>query len=141
VIGRFGSFAADDRFANRRDRAEHADELAADLAKAFLQQPAADWERDLRTVDVACVEVVAGPVEANFLDDGSLGRLSGFVTHTTHPMLDEIPRLAPLVSFSRSATTAKGASLLGQQTDAVLRELGYDDDRIALLRAAGVIGG
>jgi formyl-CoA transferase len=31
--------------------------------------------------------------------------------------------------------------LLGQHTDAVLRELGYDAARIAELRAKGVIGG
>jgi len=44
------------------------------------------------------------------------------------------------VRFSRSTTVAAPACLVGQQTDAVLKELGYGDDRIAALRAGGIIG-
>ncbi|MGE0844151.1 MAG: CoA transferase, partial [Pseudonocardia sp.] len=34
----------------------------------------------------------------------------------------------------------RAAPAMGEHTDAVLRGLGYDDDRIAALRAAGVLG-
>jgi crotonobetainyl-CoA:carnitine CoA-transferase CaiB-like acyl-CoA transferase len=139
ALDRFGHLADDDRFATEGARHQHRDELVAELSRVFLQQPAAQWERHLRGADVACVEVAAGPVEANFVDEGSLGRECGFVTETTHPMLDEVPRLASLVSFSRSSTMARGACLLGQHTTAVLTELGYDHSRIAALHAAGVI--
>ncbi len=107
----------------------------------FLERPAARWETDLRAHDVACVEVLPGPVEAHFLDDGSFGRQSGFVTEAPHPMLGMVPRLAPLVAFSRSGTSARGACLLGQHTDSVLGELGYDTTRLADLRSRRVIGG
>jgi crotonobetainyl-CoA:carnitine CoA-transferase CaiB-like acyl-CoA transferase len=131
--------AGDDRFATDRARHQHRDELAVELCRVFLQQPARQWERHLRGADVACVEVAPGPVEANFVDEGSVGRACGFVTETTHPMLDKVPRLTSLVSFSRSSTMARGACLLGQHTTAVLTELGYDESRIAALQAAGVI--
>jgi crotonobetainyl-CoA:carnitine CoA-transferase CaiB-like acyl-CoA transferase len=143
LVDALGSLSriGDDRFATADLRAQHAEELTAELDRVFMGRPAAEWEQVLRSSDLACVEVSSGPVEANFLDDGSLGRRCGFVTEATHPMLGTVPRLAPLLSFSRSGTEARGACLRGQHTDAVLAELGYDDARIAALREAGVVGG
>ena len=57
-----------------------------------------------------------------------------------HPTLERHPRLVPAVRFSRSRCVAGMGPTLGQHTDAVLRELGYDDARIAELHAKGVIG-
>jgi crotonobetainyl-CoA:carnitine CoA-transferase CaiB-like acyl-CoA transferase len=133
--------ASDERFETAEGRRAHDGELSAVLADLFLTRPAAGWEADLRAADVACVEVVRGPVEANYLDEGSLGRASGFVTTADHPMFDEIPRLDALVRFSRSATVTNGAGLCGSETTKVLHELGYDDDQIAAWRTAGVVGG
>ena len=50
-------------------------------------------------------------------------------------------RLTPLVRFSRSGAVIEPGCAVGQHTDAVLREIGYDDGRIAALRAAGIVGG
>lgn len=58
-----------------------------------------------------------------------------------HPTLERHPRLVPAVCFSRSPCVVGTAPRLGQHTDLVLRELGYEDARIAELRAKGVIGG
>jgi crotonobetainyl-CoA:carnitine CoA-transferase CaiB-like acyl-CoA transferase len=58
-----------------------------------------------------------------------------------HPTLEQHPRLVPAWRFSRSACVAGTGPTLGQHTDAVLRELGYDEARIGGLRARGVIGG
>ncbi|WP_232291849.1 hypothetical protein [Frankia sp. QA3] len=55
-------------------------------------------------------------------------------------MFDEYLRMDPAVRFSRSATQARGGCLAGEHTEAILHELGYDDARIADLRARGVIG-
>jgi hypothetical protein len=67
---------------------------------------------------------------------GEFGQASGFVADVEHPIFGEHPRLAPLVSFSRSATVARPGCLLGQHTDSVLRAIGYRDERIAELRKA-----
>jgi crotonobetainyl-CoA:carnitine CoA-transferase CaiB-like acyl-CoA transferase len=132
--------AGDNRFSTPAGREEHGAALAALLAGAFAERPAGEWEALLRDAGVACVAVASGPVESNFLDDGSIGRTLGFVTEVENPMLDAVPRLAALIGFSRSSTDARGACLLGQHTDAVLAELGYDPERVAALRVAGVVG-
>ena len=115
--------------------------LTEALAQRFLTRSAAEWERELTAIDVACVEVTKGPVEEVVFFGDELGKTMGIVTDQVHPVLDTYPRLTPMNRFSRSVGVAGPAPTLGQQTDAVLRELGYDDERIAALRAAGVIGG
>jgi len=50
-----------------------------------------------------------------------------------------VPRLKPLVRFSRSTTVAGDAGLVGQHTAQVLSDYGYSDDDIARLAADGVI--
>jgi crotonobetainyl-CoA:carnitine CoA-transferase CaiB-like acyl-CoA transferase len=119
---------------------QHDDLLSDELAAIFRARPAVEWEQDLERVDVACVVAAPGPVEANFMDEGSVGRACGLVTEVTHPTLDEHPRLTPLVTMSRSASVAGAGSLVGEQTVAVLGELGYDEKHISALQAAGVIG-
>ena len=135
------ALAADPRFVTDQDRRDHDADLVEALTEVFATAPAAAWETTLRALDVACVVVAPGPVEVNLIDEGSIGRQSGFVVNTTHPLFDELPRLAPLVRFSRSTAVAGPAGLVGDRTDDVLKSLGYDDERIAKLRAASVIGG
>jgi crotonobetainyl-CoA:carnitine CoA-transferase CaiB-like acyl-CoA transferase len=72
---------------------------------------------------------------------GELGRAARILSDIVHPVFDEYPRLAPMVRFSRSQTIAKSGCVCGAHTDAVLTEIGYSDERIAELRAKGVIGG
>jgi len=56
------------------------------------------------------------------------------------PIFDRHRRLAPLCRFSRSPTKADAGCTIGQHTDAVLREIGLDDDHIADLRSRRIIG-
>jgi len=72
-------------------------------------------------------------------EDG-IGRAAGLVTEVEHPVIGRHTRIVSPVHFSRSTTVAAPACLVGQHTDAVLKELGYGDERIAELRAAGIIG-
>ena len=68
------------------------------------------------------------------------GRASGYITDVTHPVFDLHPRLAPVVRFSHSATSARAGGLCGSATDSVLAELGYTAEQIADLRAKAVVG-
>ena len=129
---------ADDRFATAAVRRAHDDELVDVLAGTFAEADPDEWERELLAAGVACVAVSTAPVE-EFLQSDEVGRASGWVTEVVHPTFDAHLRLAPLVRFSRSATQAKPGVLAGSATDAVLRELGYDDVAIADLRARRIV--
>ena len=84
--------------------------------------------------------MATGPVEEVIWFSGGLGDTLGIVTESEHPLLGTYPRLTPMVRFSRSATVTGDAPVIGQQTIPILRELGFSDERIAGLQAAGVVG-
>jgi len=141
VLDTSGALLADPRFVSSDARRDHDQELAEALQHHFRSKAAVEWEQLLLGVDVACVEVASGPVEANFLDEDRAGRAAGFVTMTWHSILDDHERLTPLVSMSRSGSVAGGGCMVGQHTDTIMTELGHSDETIADLRRAGVIGG
>jgi len=136
-----GALAADGRFATEADRADHDDDLAAAIQARLLTRGATEWEAALSAVDIAAVEVVPGPLEANFMDEDKVGQVCGLVTHAHHPMLEQHPRLTPLVTMSRSGALAGNGCLVGEHTEQVMHRLGYTDEAIAALRADGVLGG
>jgi crotonobetainyl-CoA:carnitine CoA-transferase CaiB-like acyl-CoA transferase len=137
----FVALANDPRFRDEAGRRAHGAALAAKLGDVFAARTAADWERALTAADVACVVSAEGPVEASVTDPDGLARALGLVLEVEHPTLEKHPRLVPAVRFSRSRGVAGAGPSVGQHTDLVLRELGYDEARIAELRAQGVIGG
>jgi crotonobetainyl-CoA:carnitine CoA-transferase CaiB-like acyl-CoA transferase len=134
-----GSLATDARFANAASRRAHDDELAQLIGDALRTRSAMEWEEVMAAADVSCVEAVAGPSHAVLMDPDGLGRSLGMVTDVDHPILGRHPRLAPLLRFSRSGTRAGGAPAIGEHTNSVLAEFGVDPERIAQLRADGVI--
>jgi crotonobetainyl-CoA:carnitine CoA-transferase CaiB-like acyl-CoA transferase len=130
--------ASDPRFADEAARAKHDDELADVLTVVFRTQPADAWEEHMLAHDVGCLRVRPGSPDRQMFEHG-LGEAKGWITEVPHPTFGEVPRLMPLVDFSRSTTLVRPSALCGTHTEAVLRELGYDSDRIAGLRAGGVI--
>jgi crotonobetainyl-CoA:carnitine CoA-transferase CaiB-like acyl-CoA transferase len=130
---------ADVRFATETDRQRNDSVLGEVLAGVFVTRGKDDWQKDLSVADVACVAVTTGPNEELLISD-EYGRASGYLVDVTHPVFDAHPRLAPVVRFSRSATSARAGDLCGSATDRVLVELGYTSEQIADLRAKSVVG-
>ncbi len=141
AVAAYTDLPSDARFATPESRAQHDDALAETLATMFATRPAHDWEKELCAAGVACVVAERTPVDGNMYDEGALGRQWGYVTTVEHPVIGEHTRLTPLVQFSRSGSVVEAGCAVGQHTDAVLHEIGYDDDRIAALRDAGIVGG
>lgn len=129
----------DPRFATAAGRADHAGDLAEALAGAFRQKSAKDWEAALTAADVACVEVDPGPSQDTLMKPGGLAEQLGISVQVEHPMFQEHPRLASVVSFSRSATRAGPGCLVGQHTEALLAELGYTPAQIDDLAERNVV--
>lgn len=141
ALASWTDLGSDERFADAGSRAQHDGALAETLAAVFAQRSPADWEADLVGRDVACVEVTPGPIERIVTSDEGLGREHGYLVDREHETLGEYIRLAPIVRFSRSEGLAGEAPLAGRDTDAVLAEIGYDEERIGELRERGVLGG
>ena len=110
-----------------------------DVASRLAERPAREWESLLVPLGIACVVVERGPVEGHLMSDDGIGARSGMVVRVDHPVIGEHNRMTNPVRFSRSATLAAPACLLGHHTDAVLAEIGYSPADVASLRAAGVV--
>ena len=128
---------ADPRFATPDGRAAEAGDLAAALEAVFATRPKDEWEAELTAADVGCVAVAQQNAEWRMQDDEFYQ--AGYAVDAVSPIFDEHRRPAPLTRFSRSATRAESGCRLGQHTDELLREIGYDDARIAGLRERDIV--
>jgi crotonobetainyl-CoA:carnitine CoA-transferase CaiB-like acyl-CoA transferase len=76
---------------------------------------------------------------ADVLDDPQVRHLQTFYKQR-HPTEGEITAIhRPVLIDGERAERALPAPTLGEHTDAVLAELGYDEGEIAALRAASVV--
>ena len=132
----YGSLS-DSRFATPAGRAANAGALAEALAAIFATRGKDEWEAELTAADVGCVAVAQENAEWRMQDDEFYQ--AGYAVDAVSPIFDSHRRPAPLNRFSRSATQAESGCRLGQHTDALLREIGYDDARIAQLREQDIV--
>ncbi|MFF7477025.1 CoA transferase [Streptomyces sp. NPDC008092] len=130
--------AEDPRFAERSIRKEHRAELTLELEKALARRSARDWESLLAEAGVPCARVLTVPQALAHEQIAA----RGFI----HPL--DFPgrparELHVLGSPVHVAGTAPGPAapppLLGEHTDELLGELGYDTAAIAALREEGAV--
>ncbi len=125
---RFDSFAA--RLANRN-------ELVPLLKSLSSQKTTAEWLQVLKG-HVPCAPVLSVP---DALRDPSLVE-NGNIVEFPHPEFGLIRSMGSPVRVSGAAAPLERGPMLGEHTDAVLREVaGLGEAEIAVLRADGVIGG
>lgn len=124
----------DERFASPAARFQHGGELIAILDEAFAGQNRAHWERNLRDAGIV-FDIVATPddivgdeqvaaagITLRFADDDRIQAIGTPFRLGDQPPVS--PRMPPAI---------------GEHTDEVLTDIGYDVERIASLRSAGVI--
>jgi formyl-CoA transferase len=137
VVGR-PELAADPRFPDFEGRIAHRDALTAALEEALAARPGAEWVEALNAAGVPA-GLVLGLEEAAesppVRHRGSVRRIA------------DVPGVArPIDVFTAGYRTSAGAPAagnapprLGQDTDAVLRELGCSAEEIAAFREDGAV--
>lgn len=129
--------ADDPRFETNPDRVEHLDELESELSEVFKEASTSHW------VDTLADEygLPVGPV---FTVDQALSNeqtdARNAVTEVEHPTAGTVPVIEHPLKFDRASSGFDTAPpLLGEHTEAVLKEFGYTEEDIAALQTAGGI--
>ncbi|MBF6599507.1 MAG: CoA transferase [Dehalococcoidia bacterium] len=116
---------------------QRAEALVQQAEAIFAAKTTEEW---LPILDRAGVP--AGPLRftEELLDDEQVLE-NNYVVEVDHPLMGPVRMAGPMIQMSETPLRVQGPSpTLGQHTDDVLHELGYDDGRIAGLRARGVLG-
>ncbi|GAA0947504.1 CaiB/BaiF CoA-transferase family protein [Pseudonocardia zijingensis] len=128
--------AGDDRFEDEYARFVHREELAALLQARFATAPRDTWIERLRAAGVPC-----GPVNdvPQMLDDpqyAARGMFPGDTDRFGHRRIVNTPLVADGAPRAR-----RRAPAIGEDTLALLEEIGFDGPEIDALRRDRVVGG
>ncbi|AOI70129.1 CaiB/BaiF CoA transferase family protein [Burkholderia ubonensis] len=129
--------ADDERFATNPSRVRHRDTLVPILAEMVKARGKADWIGALEAAGVPC-----GPInELDEVFDNEQVIARGMQVSLPHPCGADVKLVRNPIRMSATPPDARTAPpLLGAQTEDVLRDmLGYDDVRIAALKAKQAI--
>lgn len=128
--------AADPKFKTNRDRVQHYDELRPVLDRTLRSRARAEWLKRLADAGVPC-----GSVReiSEVLDDPQIAARE-MVAELEHPTVGRARVIGSPVKLSETPPSVRTPPpTLGQHTEIVLEELGYDRESRAALKAAGVI--
>jgi len=125
---------SDPRFATMAARLENRPALTDILDSIFMTAPTAAWVERLGGIcPVAPVNDLAEALESTFIRD------RGMVQTVPHPERPGMRALASPILLNGARLPARCAPRLGEDTEAILAELGYDAAAVAALRAQGVV--
>lgn len=125
------------RFSRADRRTAVDDELAAALAGVFATDGADAWEARLTKAGVPAVRA-DGTEFGHFMLESEQARANGLSIPSVLPDGTKFWRSAGSVEFSAAPVVHGMPEPLGNSTEAILGELGYDDAAIADLDARGV---
>ena len=116
--------------------AELSREVREKVAAIVKSKPQAHWVRLFNEADVPN-HAVLYPGDAF---DDEQARAVDMVATVDDPVLGRLEQAGVPIKFEKTPGSVAGpAPLKGQHTDAVLREIGYSQDEVTLLRSEGVV--
>jgi crotonobetainyl-CoA:carnitine CoA-transferase CaiB-like acyl-CoA transferase len=128
--------ARDARFATNAQRVVNYAALRAAIVPRLRQRPAADWLDAFEAAGIPCGRI-RNVAEA--LDDPQVSA-RGLLLEMEHPLIGRGRWVgAPARLDGAGRGSSRPPPLLGQHTDEVLRELGFDGPAIAELHRDGVV--
>jgi len=126
----------DERFRDRKSRIEHYDVLSDELQAIFRKGRREDWLRALIAKDVPAApistldEVFADPQVKQY----------GFPIDIEHPTMGAVKLVGNAVDMSRTPPRIdRPPPVLGEQTEEILRQIGYESSQIDSLRVKGIV--
>lgn len=133
VVGR-ADLVADARFVTPDDRFRNREALVAELDAALKTRSTAEWVA-LMAGQLPVAPVLSLPAA---LDNPYFASTGGLQT-VDHPHRPGFRVLSSPIRLDGSRIPARPAPTLGQHTDAVLGQLGYDEAAIGSLRSRNII--
>jgi crotonobetainyl-CoA:carnitine CoA-transferase CaiB-like acyl-CoA transferase len=133
------SMLDDDRYREPSARRENVQGLRAAIQNALMTRPAAEWESLLSPAGVPAGRVRTVPETMAEAQVASRELFHTFPSASTGLPRDLQVPLAPFRFAHDGPRADTPPRTIGADTDAVLREVGYDDAAIARLRAAGAV--
>lgn len=124
----------DERFASNAGRLAHRGALTETIDTIFSTHPVAHWLALLQGhVPVAPVNDIADAMDNPWLET------IGMIETVTHPDRDDLRVLASPIKVDGQRPPSQAGPLLGADSEAILKSLGYAVSDIALLHKKGVI--
>jgi succinate---hydroxymethylglutarate CoA-transferase len=128
-------WGSDPRFSSFARRLERREELTRLLDAQFMRDTTAAWLAKLSgKLPVAPVYDVGEALDNPFVAE------RGGIADFAYPDGRQAKLIASPIRLSDAELPRRAAPALGADTDELLRSLGYDDERIAALRAARAVG-
>ncbi|WP_434621936.1 CaiB/BaiF CoA transferase family protein [Azospirillum sp. B2RO_4] len=135
LIGRDGDLDSDPRFADIGSRTRHINELYGLVADAIATRSTADWLAALTKADIPVMPL---HTPDSLIDDGHHAA-TGFLRPVEHPHEGTVRSIGVPTRWSgRRPQPVRQAPRLGEHSVELLREAGYDEERIADLLARGI---
>jgi crotonobetainyl-CoA:carnitine CoA-transferase CaiB-like acyl-CoA transferase len=134
VVGR-PELIDDVRFATASARAQNIAACIAELDQLFAQQPLAQWREILAQQDGQW-DVVQHVGE---LKDDCQVKANGYLQQVDYGDGRALKMVSVPMQFDGAPLAAGAAPALGADSDAILAELGYDEQRILDLKVGGVV--
>lgn len=129
--------ADDPRFHTNKDRVKNRDVLIQLLSDLFAARSTDSWCTQISPLGIPIAPI--RNIQQTFEHPQALDR--GVVVEVDHPRAGKIKIQAPAVRYGQQKMhVVRPPPVLGQHTEEVLDQLGYDQEAVDRLREQGVIG-